>query len=162
MTGIGTGSVQANGITFHYLEMGQGPLVLCLHGFPDHAYTYEALLPRLAEAGFRGVAPFMRGYAPTSAAADDRYQSVLLSQDALALLDAFDAEPGLLVGHDWGAQCAPAPAPPLRRRPGRPSHAPLPTLARRQTHPAKPAHPATRVLIDSGHRRRRRLAHTLA
>ena len=104
MTGISTGSIQANGITFHYLEMGQGPLVLCLHGFPDHAYTYEALLPRLAEAGLHGIAPFMRGYAPTSEASDGRYQSVLLSQDAVALLDAFGAEQGLLVGHDWGAQ----------------------------------------------------------
>ncbi|MGQ4808142.1 hypothetical protein NKDENANG_01509 [Candidatus Entotheonellaceae bacterium PAL068K] len=52
MTEMTTGSVQANGIAFHYLEMGQGPLVLCLHGFPDHALTYEALLPALAAAGF--------------------------------------------------------------------------------------------------------------
>ena len=47
-----------------------GPLVLCLHGFPDNAYTYRTLLPALAEAGFHAVAPFMRGYAPTSAPAD--------------------------------------------------------------------------------------------
>jgi pimeloyl-ACP methyl ester carboxylesterase len=104
MADIGTGSIKANGLTFHYLEMGHGPLVLCLHGFPDHAYTYEALLPELAAAGFRGVAPFMRGYAPTSPAPDGRYQSVLLAQDALALVDALGAERAKLVGHDWGAQ----------------------------------------------------------
>ena len=68
MAELRTGSVPANGITFHYLELGEGPLVLCLHGFPDNAYTYRYLLPVLAAAGFRGVAPFMRGYAPTSAA----------------------------------------------------------------------------------------------
>ncbi len=104
MADIGTGHIQANGIEFHYLEMGQGPLVLCMHGFPDHAYTYKFLLPMLAEAGFRGVAPFMRGYAPTSAPNDGRYQSVLLAQDAVALIEAFNVERVYLVGHDWGAQ----------------------------------------------------------
>jgi pimeloyl-ACP methyl ester carboxylesterase len=68
MAELRAGSVRANGIAFHYLEMGQGPLVLCLHGFPDNAHTYDALLPALAGAGFRAVAPFMRGYAPTSPA----------------------------------------------------------------------------------------------
>ena len=104
MAEIGTGHIEANGITFHYLEMGHGPLVLCLHGFPDHAHTYEALLPVLAAAGFHAVAPFMRGYAPTSPAPDGRYQSVLLAQDVLALITALGAERARLVGHDWGAQ----------------------------------------------------------
>jgi pimeloyl-ACP methyl ester carboxylesterase len=104
MADIGSGRVEANSLTFHYLEMGQGPLVLCLHGFPDHAHTYEALLPVLAAAGFHAVAPFMRGYAPTSPAPDGRYQSVLLAQDVLALITALGAERARLVGHDWGAQ----------------------------------------------------------
>ena len=55
MADISTGSIQANGIEFHYLEMGAGPLVLCMHGFPDHAHTYRALLPVLANAGFAAV-----------------------------------------------------------------------------------------------------------
>lgn len=100
------GRVEANGVTFHYLEAGQGPLALCLHGFPDDAYTYGELLPALARAGFRGVAPFMRGYAPTSPAPDGRYQAVLLAQDALALVTALGSERALLVGHDWGATAA--------------------------------------------------------
>jgi pimeloyl-ACP methyl ester carboxylesterase len=100
---LGTGRVEANGVTFHYLEAGRGPLVLCFHGFPDNAYTYSALLPVLAKAGFRGVAPFMRGYSPTTPAPDGRYQSVLLAQDALALITALGVERALLVGHDWGA-----------------------------------------------------------
>ena len=103
MTEFGTGSVRANGIQFHYLEMGEGPLVLCLHGFPDHAYSYRYLLPELARAGFRAVAPFMRGYAPTEPATDGRYQPVLLAQDALAIVAALGYERAALVGHDWGA-----------------------------------------------------------
>jgi pimeloyl-ACP methyl ester carboxylesterase len=98
-----TGRVEVNGVTFHYLEAGRGPLVLCLHGFPDNAYTYSGLLPALAEAGFRAVAPFMRGYAPTTPAADGRYQSVLLAQDAVGLGLALGTGRTFLVGHDWGA-----------------------------------------------------------
>ena len=102
-SGIHTGTVQANGIAFHYLELGDGPLVLCLHGFPDNAHTYRDLLPALAGAGFRAVAPFMRGYAPTSLAPDGRYQSVLLAQDVVALISALGSTRARLVGHDWGA-----------------------------------------------------------
>lgn len=104
MAAIHTGMVQANGVAFHYLERGTGPLVLCLHGFPDNAHTYEALLAVLAANGLRGVAPFMRGYAPTSTAADGHYQGVLLAQDAVALITALGAERACIVGHDWGAQ----------------------------------------------------------
>ena len=100
---LGTGRVEANGLTFQYLEAGQGPLVLCLHGFPDNAHTYSELLPVLARAGFRGVAPFMRGYAPTSPSPDGRYQSVLLAQDVVALIAALGTGRATLVGHDWGA-----------------------------------------------------------
>ncbi len=99
-----TGVVRANGINFHFLEMGEGPLVLCMHGFPDNAYSFRHLLPDLAQAGFRAVAPFMRGYAPTEIPRDGRYQSVLLSRDVLALMDALGAERAALVGHDWGAR----------------------------------------------------------
>jgi pimeloyl-ACP methyl ester carboxylesterase len=100
------GRVDANGVSFHYLEAGRGPLVLCLHGFPDNAHTYGDLLQALAYAGFRAVAPFMRGYAPTSPAPDGRYQSVLLAQDALALIDALGGGRAFMVGHDWGATAA--------------------------------------------------------
>src|SRR5499426_2001085 len=86
------GRVQANGVSFTYLDAGHGPLALCLHGFPDNAHTYDRLLPELAAAGFHAVAPFMRGYAPTSSAPDGRYQSVLLAQDAVALIAALAPE----------------------------------------------------------------------
>jgi pimeloyl-ACP methyl ester carboxylesterase len=55
------GTVPANGLRFHYLETGEGPLALCLRGFPDSPWTYGHLLPELANAGYRAVAPFVRG-----------------------------------------------------------------------------------------------------
>ena len=103
MADFNTGAVNANGIDFHYLEMGDGPLAICLHGFPDHAYSFRHLLPELAGAGFRAVAPFMRGYAPSAAPADGRYHSALLARDAVALIGALGAERAYLIGNDWGA-----------------------------------------------------------
>lgn len=102
-----TGSVRANGIEFRYLEAGAGPLVLCLHGFPDHARSFRFQLPALAKAGFRAVAPYMRGYAPTEAPAHGPYQSAALAKDAAALVEALSPnEPAYLLGHDWGAIAA--------------------------------------------------------
>lgn len=74
MTNFHKDHIQANGIDFHYLEIGTGSLVLCLHRFPDNAFTYRYLGPALATAGFRVVVPFMRGYAPTGRPKDERYQ----------------------------------------------------------------------------------------
>jgi pimeloyl-ACP methyl ester carboxylesterase len=93
-------------VSLRYQEAGQGPLVLCLHGFPDNAHTCSERLPALARAGLRGVAPFMRGYAPTSPAPDGRYQAVLLAQDALALIAALGGGRASVVAHDWGATAA--------------------------------------------------------
>lgn len=100
------GEIEANGVQFAYLAAGpaDGPLALCLHGFPDSAWTWRHLLPRLAGAGFRAVAPFLRGYAPSAVPADGRYQTAVLSLDANALHEAFGADgSAVLVGHDWGA-----------------------------------------------------------
>ena len=101
---ITTGQVSANGIDFAYLEAGTGPLALCLHGFPDTAWGWRHLLPALADAGFRAVAPFLRGYAPSSFAPDGAYQAGALAADAVALHDVLggDAD-AVIVGHDWGA-----------------------------------------------------------
>src|SRR5580698_6221743 len=99
-------TVTANGIEFAYLEDGpeDGPLALCLHGFPDTAHTWRHLLPRLADAGFHAVAPFLRGYGPSGLAADGRYQAGIIGVDANALHAELggDAD-AVLIGHDWGA-----------------------------------------------------------
>jgi len=97
-------SVRAGGLTFHYLEAGTGPLVLCLHGFPDHARSFRFQLPALAKAGFRAVAPYMRGYAPSDVPAKGPYQLAALAKDAVALIEALSPkEPAFVFGHDWGA-----------------------------------------------------------
>jgi len=101
------GSVRAGDIDFTYLTMGSGPLALCLHGYPDSAWTWRHLLPELAADGYRAVAPFNRGYAPSSLAPDARYQAGVLGVDANALHTALggDAQ-AVLIGHDWGAMGA--------------------------------------------------------
>jgi pimeloyl-ACP methyl ester carboxylesterase len=101
------GTLQANGLQFATLEIGTGPLALCLHGFPDTAWTWRHLLPELAAAGFRAVAPYLRGYAPTDVPADGAYQTGALAADAIALHEALGGgDDAVLVGHDWGAMAA--------------------------------------------------------
>lgn len=96
--------ISANDVEFGYLEAGEGPLALCLHGFPDSAWTWRHLLPALADAGYRAVAPFMRGYAPTAVPADGRYQGAVLGLDACALHEALGGDgEAVIIGHDWGA-----------------------------------------------------------
>ena len=102
-TDLKTGTVQANGLEFHYLEVGQGPLALCLHGFPDSPFTYRYLLPALAEAGYHAVVPYMRGYKPTQI--PSRYTNTKdLAADVAALRKAFGGDDkAVLIAHDWGA-----------------------------------------------------------
>ena len=95
-------SIAANGLRFGYLESGTGPLVLLFHGFPDDAYTFDELRAALAGAGFRAVAPFLRGYHPSDIPANGDYAPVTLGRDVLALIAAFGAADALVVGHDWG------------------------------------------------------------
>jgi len=91
---------------FRGLEAGSGPVALLLHGFPDHPRTFRHQLPALAAAGFRAVAPYMRGYGPSGPPADGRYDVAALAEDAVALLDALDAREACVFGHDWGAMAA--------------------------------------------------------
>ncbi len=102
--------VRANGLDFAYLEAGRGPLVLLLHGFPDSADTWNETLDRLAQHGYRGVAPFMRGYYPTAIPPDGDYSAATLGRDALALIEALGETRADVVGHDWGASTAYAAA----------------------------------------------------
>lgn len=98
-----TRTIRTPNVTFEALEDGSGPLVLCLHGFPDQARSFRHQMPALAAAGFRAVAPYMRGYAPTSQPTDGRFDGMALGEDVLAILDALDAPDAIVVGHDWGA-----------------------------------------------------------
>ena len=96
--------VQANGLRFAYLEQGNGPLVLFMHGFPDTAYTWDASLAAVAGAGFRGVAPFQRGYFPSEIPKSD------------ATTDELGADVVALIETPSGA--LPEPVPPAPRAPG--------------------------------------------
>lgn len=109
-----TGSIDIVGddVTLHALtwgdwDDGDAPVAVCLHGFPDTAHGWRKVAPRLAEAGWRVVAPFMRGYAPSSLSALGSYHVGALMDDALRVLDA--AGPtgrDVVIGHDWGAIAA--------------------------------------------------------
>lgn len=105
MTEFDRGRVRANELDFEYLTMGEGPLALCMHGFPDSPYTYRYLLPALAEAGYRAVAPFSRGFAPTELPGDrDHVHTSTLVTDQIALHEALGGDSdAVLIAHDWGA-----------------------------------------------------------
>src|SRR2546426_7831902 len=101
------GRIDANGLRFAYLEEGEGPLVLLLHGYPDDANTWSHLLPELAGAGFRAVAPWTRGYPPTEIPERGFYDPGTLATDARELIGSLGGgEPAFVVGHDWGAATA--------------------------------------------------------
>ena len=99
-------TVQANGLSFSFIEMGEGPLILALHGFPDLPRTFRYQIVHLSTAGYRVVAPYMRGYFPTDAPPDGPYETAALVQDVLALIDVLSQNPIILIGHDWGAAAA--------------------------------------------------------
>ena len=96
--------IHANGLKFAYLEQGEGPLVILLHGFPDTAHTWSHQMHALAAAGYRAVAPFLRGYSPTEIPMDGYYDKATLASDIGALIEALGGgAPVHLVGQDWGA-----------------------------------------------------------
>jgi pimeloyl-ACP methyl ester carboxylesterase len=99
-------SVAVNGVELSLLEEGDAgaPLVVLCHGFPELAFSWRHQLPALASAGWRVVAPDMRGFGDSSApAAVEAYDIVELCGDMTALLDELGAREAVFVGHDWGA-----------------------------------------------------------
>lgn len=94
-------TLSANGQRFHVAETGSGPLVLLLHGFPEFWWSWRHQLVVLAEAGFRAVAPDLRGYG-----ASDKpprgYDGFTLSSDVAGMVRALGEERAVIVGHDWG------------------------------------------------------------
>ena len=100
-------TVDANGIRIHIAEQGSGPLVLLCHGFPESWYSWRHQLRALAEAGFRAVAPDMRGYGQSDRPAEiERYSLLHLVGDMIGVLDALGEKNAVIAGHDWGAPVA--------------------------------------------------------
>ena len=84
-----------------------GPVVVLLHGFPQTSWTWHAVWPQLAGAGYRTVAPDLRGYSPDARPEGiDAYRLEHLVGDVLAVLDHVGADAAHIVGHDWGAAIA--------------------------------------------------------
>ncbi|HEX6348241.1 MAG TPA: alpha/beta hydrolase [Candidatus Dormibacteraeota bacterium] len=99
-------SIKANGLQFRALAEGpaDGQPVLLMHGFPEGAESWGLQLGALAEAGFRAVAPDLRGYGGTDAPeGEDAYHAQTLIDDVRGLLDALQWERAHVAGHDWGA-----------------------------------------------------------
>jgi pimeloyl-ACP methyl ester carboxylesterase len=96
--------LQSNGIELHVLEAGEGPLLVLCHGFPELAYSWRHQLPALTEAGYRVVAPDMRGFGASSVPAEiEAYDIANLCGDMCGLLDDLGEQSAVFIGHDWGA-----------------------------------------------------------
>lgn len=96
--------VSVNGVDLHVVEAGDGPLVVLAHGFPELSYSWRHQIPALADAGYRVVAPDMRGYGQSSRPDEiTDYDIEHLTSDLIALVDDAGREQAVFVGHDWGS-----------------------------------------------------------
>jgi pimeloyl-ACP methyl ester carboxylesterase len=101
------GYAEIGDVSLHYVEAGNGPLVVLLHGFPEFWYGWRLQIAPLAAAGFRVVAPDMRGYNLSSRPKSVKaYDTKHLVDDIVGLVHERGAESALLVGHDWGGSVA--------------------------------------------------------
>jgi pimeloyl-ACP methyl ester carboxylesterase len=100
-------TLAVNGLRMQFLEQGEGPAVLLCHGFPETSYAWRQQLPALAAAGFRALAPDLRGYGGTTQPTGrDQYTLLQLVGDLVGLLDALGVAQAVVVGNDWGATVA--------------------------------------------------------
>jgi pimeloyl-ACP methyl ester carboxylesterase len=96
--------IATNGIELNVLDEGEGPLVVLCHGFPELAFSWRAQVPALRSAGYRVLAPDMRGFGRSSVPEGvEAYDVATLCEDMCGLLDADGEESAIFVGHDWGA-----------------------------------------------------------
>jgi pimeloyl-ACP methyl ester carboxylesterase len=99
--------IEANGISLHFVEAGDGPAVLFCHGFPAIWSCWKDQMAAVAEAGFRAIAPDMRGYGSSSVPAEaEDYTPYETVGDLVAILDAAGVQTACVVGHDFGANIA--------------------------------------------------------
>lgn len=100
-------TVDANGITLSYLEAGEGDVILFCHGFPETSLSWRKQIPALAAAGYRAIAPDLRGYGDSSCpVAPERYTLFDIVGDLIGLMDALSIRRAIVVGNDWGATVA--------------------------------------------------------
>lgn len=99
--------IATNSIRLHVTEKGEGTPVLLLHGFPETSYSWRHQIDALAEAGYRAIAPDLRGYGLTDQPSDVNHYSMQdIINDLVGLLDALKIQQVVVVGNDWGANIA--------------------------------------------------------
>jgi pimeloyl-ACP methyl ester carboxylesterase len=99
--------IESNGIKLHVAELGEGPLIVLCHGFPECWYSWRHQLPALANAGYHAVAPDQRGFGETDRPSSiEAYNIFQLVGDIVGLMHALGEEQAVIVGHDWGAHVA--------------------------------------------------------
>jgi len=97
-------TLEVGGLRFNVLVEGEGPDVLLVHGFPDSNAVWRHQIPALVDAGFRVIAPDLRGFGESTAPKKtDDYKIDRFVGDLIGILDALDVSTVRLVGHDWGA-----------------------------------------------------------
>jgi epoxide hydrolase 4 len=107
LSGLRDGYADIGDVRLHYVEAGEGPLVVLLHGFPEFWYGWRSQIAPLAAAGFHVVAPDMRGYNLSSCPDDvGAYGTDKLADDVRGLIQNRGAEYAHVVGHDWGGTAA--------------------------------------------------------
>ena len=97
--------IETNGIRMRLATAGDsGPLVIMAHGWPESWYSWRHQIQAVAEAGYRVVAPDMRGYGATDAPPNvEDYDIVTLAADMVGIVDAYGEEQAIIMGHDWGS-----------------------------------------------------------
>ncbi|XP_071703114.1 epoxide hydrolase 2-like isoform X2 [Rutidosis leptorrhynchoides] len=101
--------IKVNGINMHIAEMGQGPVILLIHGFPELWYSWRHQITYLASHGYRAIAPDLRGYGDTTGAPINdptKFTVFHIVGDLVALIDTIGVDKVFVVGHDWGALIA--------------------------------------------------------
>jgi len=103
--------IEAGVLNVGYAEAGpaDGPVVILLHGWPYDIYAFVDVVPLLAQAGFRVIAPWLRGYGTTRFLAADAVrngQQGALALDVIALMDVLKVDKAVVAGFDWGARTA--------------------------------------------------------
>ena len=99
--------VKANGINIRIASIGEGPLVIFCHGWPESWYSYRYQLPAVASAGYRAVAYDVRGYGESDKPHEiEAYSMKNLVADVLGLIEALGYNEAITIGHDWGGPIA--------------------------------------------------------
>jgi pimeloyl-ACP methyl ester carboxylesterase len=107
----GMKQIDAGVLNVGYAEAGptDGPAVILLHGWPYDIHSFGDVAPLLAEAGYRAIVPYLRGYGTTRFLSSETFrngQQSVVALDITALMDALEIEKAILAGFDWGARTA--------------------------------------------------------